>query len=669
MKVWAKDSKLVVLTSAVTLLCILLISQLYVSFIGHFAGSLSRPNLFTILSEGLQNPALSSPYAQNRLVLSRIILICLALNGLLIAYLFPRQVRAIFVNFWTASTYPLNLAIFRIAFFAMLLFFLSLPQTVWFSNIPRDLIDPPKGLGWLGPYFPINATLVTICGVVLLASAVTSMIGLFTRVSTIVALISGAYFISVPQFFGKIDHIHHLLWFMAILAASRCGDALSCDAVVGAWKRADQGEPQPPGPALAYALPLRFVWFLIGIVYFFPGLRKAWDVGLDWIITDNLKYHMYAKWFDLGGWTPAFRIDQYPLMFRLSAAGTMAFELGFIFLIFFPRIRTLLAIGGVVFHSMTYQFMRISFFTLQVCYVAFFDWFNIFRRIGSWLYRHEMFVLYDGNCTLCRRTIASLRALDVFGRITYVNALDEAAVSSNGLNWLDRERLLVDMHAVVQSQTWVGFAAYRAMAARIPLLWPLLPFLYLPPVVAIGERLYRRVADSRACSVVKTPQDAPDTRARTLRPSVIAVTLVGGLLVCGNMILGARGSVTAWPMASYPPFADIKGPEVESINIVARSATGEQIALDNLTPSKYMSSPRWHDMVTNVLGIRDPQERRKAFGSLWHLWAREDTDLQRATSVEFYRVTVVTIPGLENENPRKKELLEQFAVSGTNVVQ
>ena len=33
----------------------------------------------------------------------------------------------------------------------------------------------------------------------------------------------------IPQFFGKINHIHHLIWFMAIFAVSPCADVLSID--------------------------------------------------------------------------------------------------------------------------------------------------------------------------------------------------------------------------------------------------------------------------------------------------------------------------------------------------------------------------------------------------------------------------------------------------------
>jgi len=116
-----------------------------------------------------------------------------------------------------------------------------------------------------------------------------------------------------------------------------------------------------------------------------------------------------------------------------------------------------------------------------------------------------MYVLYDGNCRTCRRTIACLRMLDVFHRIEFLNACRDESYVRHQLDWLDRDTVMRDMHVVVGRRVRVGYDAYRALAGRIPLLWPLLPLMYLPPVEAVGERVYRRVADSRTCAVPTSP--------------------------------------------------------------------------------------------------------------------------------------------------------------------
>ena len=45
-----------------------------------------------------------------------------------------------------------------------------------------------------------------------------------------------------------------------------------------------------------YGLPVRVIWLLFGVLYFFPGFWKYWRSGLDWAFTDNMKYPLYWNW-------------------------------------------------------------------------------------------------------------------------------------------------------------------------------------------------------------------------------------------------------------------------------------------------------------------------------------------------------------------------------------
>jgi hypothetical protein len=64
---------------------------------------------------------------------------------------------------------------------------------------------------------------------------------------------------------------------------------------------------------------------------------------------------------------------------------------------------------------------------------------------------------------------------------------------------LDPARLLQEMHLIVPGggQVHHGFHAFRWMAWRLPVLWLLLPLLYLPGAPALGQRLYLWVARNR----------------------------------------------------------------------------------------------------------------------------------------------------------------------------
>src|SRR5262249_38810762 len=124
--------------------------------------------------------------------------------------------------------------------------------------------------------------------------------------------------------------------------------------------------------SIAYALPLRFVWLLIGVSYLMPGLAKL-AAGPQWVFSDNLANLMHGFWLTKG-FTPALRIDRYPLLIRSAAAATVIFEVGFLPALFFPRLRRLAVAGGVAFHLLTMIYLHIAFYGLLVCYVAFVDW-------------------------------------------------------------------------------------------------------------------------------------------------------------------------------------------------------------------------------------------------------------------------------------------------------
>lgn len=124
-------------------------------------------------------------------------------------------------------------------------------------------------------------------------------------------------------------------------------------------------------------------------------------------------------------------------------------------------------------------------------------------------------VLYDGQCAFCRKSVELLRRLDWSGKLSYVDA--RAAGSLAAEKDLPPERLLEEMHLLSPDGRAVyhGFGAFRWMAWRLPLLWPVAPFLYLPGVPALGQRIYLWVARNRfqlvPChgGVCTLPQNAP----------------------------------------------------------------------------------------------------------------------------------------------------------------
>ena len=592
-------------------------------------------------------------------LVSRIAVVFVAISFIGLAIYKRDRVNPTIKNFFTEATHPLNLAVFRISIFLTIIRFTLLNDIVWFSQMPDELLFLPDGLGWLFNYLPIDPTWAKATSILLLFFCFTGAIGLFSRTSALLTVILGFYVLGIPQLWGKVNHYNHLVWLPAILAASRCGDFFSVDAVLAAWKRADRGITEPPKPSRIYSLPLRFVWLIIGLIYFFSGFWKSWTTGFDWFWSDNLTFHAYRKWVELDGWTPWLRLDHYPLLSKFLAFGAIVWEVGFIILIFLPGWRLLAAFSGLAFHNMTNVFMRISFWTLQTCYVAFFDWFAIFNRLGKWMFPKPMYVLYNGNCKLSRRAIASLRVFDLFGRLTYLNVLEPEALVTHDVDWLSSGALVKDIHAVVDRKSyWRGFAAYRVISARIPLLWIVLPLLYLPPLAKVGDRIYRRVADRTSNIVSAKAFKSVKNKSYSLTP----VFFVGILIVSMNIFYSVKKETQAWPFSCYPTFDTRQGETTQVLDLVPLTATGEVIPFSKQIVKKNLSPPRVNNMMKRILNIEDTVEQQRRLQGFWQLMVQNDPNLQQAESIQFYRVKLWVAPELQAENPVSKEFVSEFEV-------
>ena len=264
---------------------------------------------------------------------------------------------------------PLALAALRIAVPLVILASPELYAARGLAREPAFLAFPAEGLGWLAA-LPLEPAVFDVAVYAAITSAATAVLGFWSRTSMAVLTISAGLAFSLSQMRGAVLHDMHLLWLTALLAVSRCGDAWSLDT----W-----GLPRP-APALAYGVPATIARLLLGVVYLFPGLHKLADSGLGWISDENIRGHLYGKWFQHQA-LPSFRLDHWPTLALLGAAFVIAFELSFIVLVSFRRTRWLAALGGVLFHAATQICFFISFTSLLACYVVLLPWDGIVARL------------------------------------------------------------------------------------------------------------------------------------------------------------------------------------------------------------------------------------------------------------------------------------------------
>ena len=107
-------------------------------------------------------------------------------------------------------------------------------------------------------------------------------------------------------------------------------------------------------------------------------------------------------------------------------------------------------------------------------------------------------VLFDGACLLCKRSVAILKKLDWLGTLRYQNARDLKNLPASEVV-LNPKKMLDEMHLLTPDRrhALAGFRAFRWIAWRLPLLMPLAPFLYIPGVPWLGNKVYLWIAKNR----------------------------------------------------------------------------------------------------------------------------------------------------------------------------
>ena len=586
-----------------------------------------------------------------------------------------------------------NLAIFRLVYLGVVVLPFGLEAVRWTAHrmpqLPRDAWKPISFYAYLPFDLIANAPLGHALAIVNVALVALGLLGVYTRWTLGLAAITSMYVLGLMQNQGKVDHFHHIVWFMALLAVGPSGRVLSFDSIRAAIRGADSGIvglPPPKGTAL---LTLRYIWVLFGLAYLTPGLSKLEAAVSDgWATTHNLVSILWLKWLELYLYEPAFqlppRIDALPFPFlTLGGLGVILFETAFILLVLLRPARPLLALAGVGFHLGNQLFLHISFTSLMVAYVSLGDWTAMGRGLYRWFKRRELVVLYDGGCRLCRRTVALLKAADLFDQLVPVAGFSQDPGRGRYAVVTD-EMLARDLHVVDGERVAHGYDAYVWIGGRIPLLWPLAWLMRLPPASRIGRMLYRNVADSRHCAL---PESRP-ALSKGVGNDVRPIRYLGTLLVVSQIsismfqfttehlakhlrtdnpirvgMLGIAWRLPAWPFDGYPTFADLPRSGLEVWEARALLSDGREVRLGARSYARAFGHPaKGREAADGARREKNPDRHRdRSLGLVKALWPHEGADVRsRATEIRVYHVRYGLDPS--HRQPRDERLMHTFPV-------
>lgn len=281
-------------------------------------------------------------------------------------------IKGVLASFLYGATSPFNLALMRIGVMGTLAghLIVYVPKHVeQLASLPHSARQSLPGIGWLIDILPINPPLFQILTYLGFAFCLMAMLGLFTRTSLILSSVILLYVLGVPQFFGKLNHSHFMLWAPIFLTFSPAGDVLSIDALIRKWK----GQEIDTRPHYRYGLAMKLIFLQLSMLYFFSGVGKLRLGGLEWALSDNLIYSFRLEWLEQYNSVPGFRIDHYPWLCRIGAVGVIIFELSVPFLILSPRTRIPTALAAIGFHFLTGYFLLIDFIFLRLLNTFHFD--------------------------------------------------------------------------------------------------------------------------------------------------------------------------------------------------------------------------------------------------------------------------------------------------------
>lgn len=271
---------------------------------------------------------------------------------------------------------PYLLATFRIIYFGLLT--VAMATGIYPPSTAHGIeqVHLPFASEWLN-LVPDTPTTNLVIKILLISSGTLAAIGLFTRPAILVLCAVGLFAFGEPQLYGKVVHNHNILWFAIILGLSPCGHVFSLDACL----QTKRGDDLTPYKSVKYALPIRLIWILMGIIYFFPGFWKIWASGLDWAFTENLRYQILSKWAKLeSDLKPMIHIENYPILYKGGALFAILFELGFLFIILQKKLRKAALFLGLLFHLSIYLTLHIQFLQMVFAYITLINFDRIFAK-------------------------------------------------------------------------------------------------------------------------------------------------------------------------------------------------------------------------------------------------------------------------------------------------
>ncbi len=496
------------------------------------------------------------------------------IGGLLAVLLFDVLIRPTFYNRFVGDATPSALGAIRILVCSIL--FLNL---AW-EDIPSTILVPPElrqptGIMQLFYLLPFFEDFVESGGALRVAVFLTEglllcgVIGWNTRL--ILPLAALGWFILGGIIRQSMWFFHQGLvsWYVLLaLSFMPAGDGLSVDRMLKVV-RGVMPVAQSASPSYGWA---RYVcWSIPAGAYVVAGLSKVLNGGMLWWQGSNLRSIIYEQTLNPNDFHFEFALmlkDAPDALLSMLALTALLGEIFYGAVLFWKWARILFPVTMFLMHAGIFLLQNILFFDLMLIQLVFVNWSWVRQVVTKWARsRWEATeILYDGHCPLCLRTVRVLSCLDLFARLEFTNFrhLDIGRYNRDHNLGLTLEDLDREMYVVFRSQPYIGFYGYRLLALRLPALWPLVPFLYLPGVTHCGVLVYRFIAHERlklvrcddSCALpVQDQKDVSDAAAIAGFSLFKATAMI--LVICTVFTGAIVTKLERYPITAFPMFSEL----------------------------------------------------------------------------------------------------------------
>jgi predicted DCC family thiol-disulfide oxidoreductase YuxK len=296
-----------------------------------------------------------------------------------------------------------------------------------------------------------------------------------------------------PNLRYGVDNI--LACLLLILCLAPIGRAISLDRVraVRAAKRIRLDATLPPYVSPWVGACTRLMQIQMAVLFFYSCVSKIrgdewWDGDAIWTLFSTNEYY--------NGFLLDLFARQYWLVNVLTYL-TLLIEIAYPFLIWQRRTRPYLLAAAILLHLQFAVFMGLFYFSFVMVmgHLSFVrpEW---LRRLSEAWKRSmgEMEMIYDGRCGFCVRSMAWFLSFDGLEQIKIRDfRINPSPVVSSAQMEEALYLVLPDARALP------GFEAYRYVVLRVPGLWWMVPFFYIPVFSRlIGHPIYKWIAANRS---------------------------------------------------------------------------------------------------------------------------------------------------------------------------